>query len=559
MRRVWGLVLASAAFGCAPGSVYDDLSGGRPVGGGSAAPSLTSEAKQDESLAPPRPVAPISVSAIATARPSLRWENTSGATGAVVEMSQSRKFPPEATKTFELDGDRGEVPEQLASGMWFWRLKSRAPGRLGTKTSPIWQMYLRGPMKTGAAAGPTGTVLDWDGDGLADLATVGDETIPDDTGDGFLTAPVLYVIPGLEDGTFGYPTPVAFFDGSPLGGAATLAGGMDVDGDGFADLAHNGLVTVYEGDDGSGPPPSPRPPDAVLKTYISGVMLGGASQADQLREMALPYFEDSKLVTPLVSAGDVDGDGYGDIFHVDQRVLGVVHGAPKTLQSVTPLFRNDVPMIVPMTGGFDVNGDGSPDLVHAGVLVPDHKKRAQLVMGGSELERRGQSLVPQLDGAYEVRAVASGDFDGNGVSDVALGTKRTDNGTFAVCVFFGAKGGAMQGGSCSPSGRPDTDWASVMTVVDLDGDGRDELLVSGTDPSGVRIEALHFDPSLTFFETIDRGTGTVLTTIYPGAVGKPGRWAATPPTLDAIHVYTGFERTQTITTPYAKSFGRALR
>ena len=536
------LLLGAAAVGCAPSSVYDGLSGGTRPGGKEATPSLTSEIAADSSLAPPRPIAPLSVSVIPSSRPVLAWQNIAGATGATVEMARSRTF--DGARTFVLDGEKGEVPEDLEPGMWFWRLRSRAPGRTGTQPSSTWQVYVRGPGKTGSGVAPIGAVLDFDGDGEADLLAAGDEPI-----EGTLM-PTLYAFRGggilapLE------PFSRSAFEESPLGGPVSISGGTDLDGDGFADYAYAGLATLG---DPTKPAAEGAPPRyAVVTEY------GADGSAKESRSGGVTPLESVSVATTVAAAGDFDGDGYGDLLYAEPHNLMLARGSARGPRDLFPLARLEGPTMLPVLAGLDVNGDGFTDVVHR-LDSSEGKRNLSLVTGGRDLAFGGPTtLVPQLDASHQVRALVSGDFDGDGLSDFALGSQREGGGS--ICVFFGDKSGALRPANCFGGDRGDLDWGIALGAVDLRGEGRDVLLVTAKDASGLRIDAITFDGSTVSAELVVRGEGAVITTLLPGYVGHPGRWAATTAELDAIRIHEGRDRVQTLPPPPGgKAFGRALR
>lgn len=543
-------LLGAVAIGCGPSASYDGLTGGsRPAE--SSSPTLaTSEMKEDDTFAPPRPVAPISVSVVASPRPQLRWENVDGAIGVVVELSKKRTFPAAETKTFPLDGEQADVPEDLDGGMWFWRLRSRAAGRLGKTSSPIWQMYVRGPMKAGASRFASGSIVDVNGDGLADFLAAADETM--DTG---VVAPVVNVFEGQADGTFARSLFIGW-DGAQPGLPVSISGGADVDGDGLSDFVHAGVAHFTEeprdADAGAGAAPVSRLPVIVE--------LGSTSLEGPDRSYDVPSLEPSSVPTSVAMAGDVNGDGYGDVLHLDRDDVVLSFGGPKGLGTQTRLLRASSSGLFPMAGGFDANGDGLADFVHRADERGD-KASLSLGLGDRDFAFGGPfPLLPTSEPGFEARAIVSGDFDGDGVADLAVSEKKTDGTSSGlVCVFLANKAGGMMLGGCVAGARTDLDFGLAITTVDLDGDGRDELLVGVRDGSGLRVDALRPEAGSVIVEELAHGVGAALSTLEPGRMGSPGRWLASNGG-DEIRVYAGRDEAQSIPAPRgAKGFGRSLR
>ncbi len=542
-------LLGTVAVGCGPSASYDGLTGGsRPAE--SSAPTLaTSSVQEDDAFAPPRPVAPLSVSVVASARPRLRWENVDGAIGVVVDLSKKRSFPTGETKSFPLDGEQAEVPEDLDGGMWFWRLRSRSTDRLGKASSPIWQMYVRGPMKAGASPFASGSVIDVNGDGIPDFLTAADERT--DLG---VEAPVVSVFEGQADGTFHRLYAIAW-EGGEVGLPIGLSGGTDVDGDGLADFVHTGVARVIReprDEDAGAPPPIARLPVIVER--------GSAGPDGSDHSYELPSLDPSVVPTTVAMAGDVNGDGYGDLLHMDREDVVLSLGGPKGIRSQSRLFRASESGFFPMAAGFDANGDGLGDFVHR---ADERGDKANLSVGHGDRDLAFGGPFPLLatpETGFEVRAIATGDFDGDGLADIALSEKRLDaTSAGLVCFFLANKTGGMTLGGCVEGDRTDVELGLALTAVDVDGDGRDELLVGVKHGYGFRVEALRPDAGSVLVEVLAEGMGAALSTLEPGRIGAPGRWIASNGTSE-IRVYTGKKEVQSIPAlPGAKGFGRTLR
>src|SRR5262249_13868856 len=116
----------------------------------------------------------------------------------------------------------------------------------------------------------------------------------------------------------------------------------------------------------------------------------------------------------VLSAGDVNGDGYGDLLVGGANAAELFLGGP-TGVSTTPAEALPPPAAATLDaewpiGNADFNGDGHPDAIISGRN------------GGLLYEGNGQLLVPRPDVQVHVGFGAlAGDVNGDGFADVASG------------------------------------------------------------------------------------------------------------------------------------------
>ena len=560
MKRALVVAALAAALGaCAAPASYDGLSGGTKV---------------DDSVAAPRPISPISVSLIASSRPRLRWDlgpNVGAAaplTGAVVELSRTRDFAGEV-KRFSSKSIELVVPEDLEAGIWFWRLKGEAAGSLGTKTSAVWEMLVRGPAAHGSSDMPTRSMVDMNGDGEPDLlvGAVSADGPPPDAGplpgtaatgqppDATATSGAILLYGGnRERGFAGGPSDWLGAYPSKYVGPMSIGGGTDINGDGLTDVVESGMEGISH---------------AGQFYFDVNVWFAASDKAEAMFDLveggALYTSAPSPALPNVREGADINGDGYGDavvgLVDTGLVVLGTtLKGAPALVNVDPGLDADPGPNALSRIamGGFDANGDGLADVAFGVSSSYQPTARASVSLG-DRLGRIGEPTM--IDAAESLRATAfaAGDFDGDGIDDVAI-TTSVDQGS-RVCLWFGDRAKVLRRGPCV-SAAGEQDFGSSLTAADLEGDGKDELLATTRtgDVDGVRVVRLGEDGTATSAPIGVPGLGVRLTTIWPGRPGK-ARWAAVAADGSRIGVFEGAELRATLAPPpgVVRGFGRGLR
>lgn len=219
-----------------------------------------------------------------------------------------------------------------------------------------------------------------------------------------------------------------------------------------------------------------------------------------------------------VVAGDVDGDGGADLAisttadRSDDGVnyAGLVAIVPDVTSVGTEIVTLDHALRVEATSGStyfgstvlldaDVDADGSADLVVAASsadLGLENQGAVYMFRGPitSDLTEADAfaSLTGELAGDGFATAIRPGDFDGDGVTDLAFGTQyQNTNGTEAgaVYVMFGPIMEAPQqtaaGADRYARGQAGWKFGWPLSVADLDGDGLDDLAVGAINEDGM--------------------------------------------------------------------------
>jgi len=330
----------------------------------------------------PRLIAPLSTAISTSMSPLFTWLPESATAGATVDVCRDRACQ-NIVVSFAATGSSAQPPQPLPPGVVFWRVSSTGAGG---RTSAVWELTI--PARESGRTGSWGSVPDFNGDGFGDL-TVGVQ----------MTGP-----PAANE--------VRFFPGGPQGPASTpaqtLTGSLfsaqeagsagDLDGDGFADLVvwnspqlgldelQSATVTVYRG----GPTGLSSPVTFTAPEVVFG---------NQMR---------------VLSAGDVNGDGYGDLLVGGANFAELFLGGPTGVDTTPLEMLAPPPAATPDArwpiGNADFNGDGHPDALISGL-------NGMLLYDGD-----GQTLVAHpeipLEGAFGALA---GDVNGDGFADYASG------------------------------------------------------------------------------------------------------------------------------------------
>jgi hypothetical protein len=287
---------------------------------------------------------------------------------------------------------------------------------------------------------------DFNGDGHRDLVLndlVKDQLHTDDAGIGIVYGSPGGLVPGARQ--LLSPARQAARTKSQLPAVFDAEATCDLDGDGFTDL----VVSTDPPYDGQGRPPVPLQ------------LLFGSPDGLTGRAVALAIPDQARAGNDWPDqpvCGDFDGDGSQDlVVHASNVQLSYLRG-PFTRKG-TP-GKAGVPITapgnVPTGPAADVNHDGYDDLV---VRTADGTAKSAVVLGGPKGPTRTGAVLPEgID-------VALGRFGKGKDLDAAVGAMGETSLRYDLPD-------ATSGTLASPG--------SMLDTGDFDGDGRDELVSSGS-------------------------------------------------------------------------------
>ncbi|WKX69300.1 FG-GAP and VCBS repeat-containing protein [Streptomyces sp. XD-27] len=272
----------------------------------------------------------------------------------------------------------------------------------------------------------------------------------------------------------------------------------DFNGDGYADLVVATPKATVNGQQQAGQV-------TVLHGSASGVSTGRSAMISQNTSGVPGSAEAYDRFGSSYAAGDLDGDGYTDLAvgvsseksagHDDYGIVQILWGGPRGLT-------NGALTVYGPSGGSsaylygsglavgDFDGDGRDQLAvagFAGVSVFEDGFTRTAAPARTEL-----TTGPEGE-SRGTGSLTAGDFDGDGDEDLAVsGADDLDNDDDRG-VWLGYYAGGAHGMTYTenPATVP-LDAAQVRAAGDIDRDGYDDLVTGGSGPSGAGVLAVHY-------------------------------------------------------------------
>jgi hypothetical protein len=275
--------------------------------------------------------------------------------------------------------------------------------------------------------------------------------------------------------------------GAAFGHSVASAG--DVNGDGYGDV----VVGAQEFDNG-------EPDEGAAFLFLGGAAGLGTNAAATLEaNQAGAAFGRS-----VASAGDVNGDGYGDVVvgaeefdngEPDEGAaflfLGSAAGLSTTAAATLEANQAGAAFGRSVASAGDTNGDGYGDVV-VGASAYDNGEpdegAAFLYLGsaaGLATTAAATLEANQADANFGHSVASAGDVDGDGYGDMVVGAYRYDNGASdegSALLYLGSAAGLAPTEAWRTESNQAYAWfaLSVASAGDVNGDGYDDVVVGAS-------------------------------------------------------------------------------
>lgn len=432
-----------------------------PIPTACAYPAAMPSNRATVSTAAPRLIAPLSLGAVTSLRPTLRWARPAGADAVRVDLCEDRACTL-SLGTFMSTADAQAPAIALPPArVVYWRTLPMSAGAVSGPASAVW--YFRTPRAELGVDTSWGAQTDLNGDGFADVGLLAVSS------SGLRNSLALSMYHGGATGPCFTPQAQTTFSG-PMNGEVDVTAAGDLDGDGFGDLVYS--VTAQGSTTGQ-----------VIVRW--GGPTGLTSVGPQTLDTPVGDLGFGHRVRVI---GDINRDGYADLAVSVTGVTGmtttggvrVFLGGPGGLQTpaahVVAGAAGETLGTDVVGGGADFDGDGFHDLaaVRRGALGGFVIARG----GATGLGAAETRPAPVTDRQAEETALWAADLNGDGRSDLVYLTGATgaiSQGLLAT--WAGAASGLPTTPGWTLPTPAGTDYLPTVRAGESSGDSAAEVLL----------------------------------------------------------------------------------
>ncbi|WP_041735184.1 FG-GAP-like repeat-containing protein [Dyadobacter fermentans] len=301
-----------------------------------------------------------------------------------------------------------------------------------------------------------------------------------------------FVFHGSSQGLSGVPS-YTFEGNQQYASLGSVASAGDVNGDGFDDVIIG--IPLYDN--------AAENTGKVCILYGSGSGLGiGGGNLPQTTILGTQ--EDARFGSAVSSAGDVNKDGYADIIigeteydisspYTDEGRVHIYYGSSNGVNlNANPTIINGsivgVYLGSSVAGGSDVNGDGFGDILVANPYYTNGQNfdGAVFIYNGSQAGINPANptiLHNNFKGEDLIGVANAGDLNGDGYTDVVVGSPKYSNGQLqegALFIFYGSANGINTVPVILEKNVTNGYLGKVSAAGDVNGDGYSDLVVGST-------------------------------------------------------------------------------
>ncbi|MBO9616709.1 MAG: FG-GAP repeat protein [Dyadobacter sp.] len=291
----------------------------------------------------------------------------------------------------------------------------------------------------------------------------------------------VFVYLGSKDGIFGEP--VATMESNQVDGwfGTAVASAGDVNGDGYSDI----VIGCYTFDNG-------QKDEGHVFVYHGGAEGIGTKDAGVITNSKTG----AQMGLSVASAGDVNGDGYGDVIigapyfddgQSSEGVAFVYHGSVTGLTTNVYNSKLQKDQVNSYFGGSvagpgDINGDGYDDVLVGAKEYTNGQSNEGVVFfypgSASGIDQNAAPFICQADKAdadYGFSVAGAGDVNRDGYADIIIGAPTYIAQGVAV-VYLGGMNGP--GNPTFLTGFTNTHFGeAVSSAGDVNGDGYSDVIV----------------------------------------------------------------------------------